>query len=69
MTAPDINTPSPDDGHEALRLAMVAAIGRVEDRAATIWQLMQELQATVGGLAGRVAALEAATTADPDPEV
>jgi hypothetical protein len=50
----DLDSPSPDVGHEVLRQALVDVVALVDDMAATVSQLTDELAA----LTARVAALE-----------
>ena len=74
----DINTPSPDDGHEAIRVAVVAAIeelgwntsdvGASFDLLDTLFVLLDSALTANDALAAQVADLEARVTAlEPAP--
>lgn len=77
----DINTPSPDDGHEAIRVAVVQAIEDAASNASgvddaywltsTLFDLIGSLLSANDALTARVDALEAAAAPPiaPTPEV
>lgn len=82
MPAPDfdINAPSPDDGHESIRVAVVGAIEELDYNTDdvgssfglidTAFELLSGALATIDALTDRMAALEAAVPPiDPTPEV
>lgn len=67
----DVDTPSLDRGHEAIRLAVVAAIANLQQNVAdttdgftltdVIFDLLNTVMATLDAHAARIAALEAPT--------
>jgi hypothetical protein len=55
----DVNTPSPDEGHEAIRVAVLTAIDNSAVNVEEAYFLADVLFELVNGLTERIAALEA----------
>lgn len=78
MPAFDIDTPSPDDGHEAIRVAVVEAIADLRENTAGVgdaywltdllFDLLGSALVAIDDLTARLAALEPAVFASPPEE-
>lgn len=71
MSEFDVNVPSPDEGHEAIRVAVVAAIeelGYTADDSMLGLDLVDTLFVMIEGLLDRVSALESTATPEESPD-